>query len=125
MGLFRSYFHNKENKEGRDSLPSTENTMLRDDSEETALYKSYKIHHLFKENNLPTAKGITWRGGCKRKHYENMEVEMQKQNTQICTGQGQTFIKGHVRHCVRSFRYAIELLSHNNSGTHKLYPFYR
>ena len=42
MGLFRSYFQNK-NKEGRGSLPRAENRMLTVKSEETLLFKFYKI----------------------------------------------------------------------------------
>ena len=43
---------------------------------------------------------------------------MQKQNKWLTTGQGQAFIKGHVRHCVRCCRHAVEFLSHSRSGGH-------
>lgn len=42
VGLFRSYFYNKEKREGRGSGPRAESLMLTDDSEETELSASYK-----------------------------------------------------------------------------------
>ena len=44
--LFRSWFHNKESREGRGSRPRAENMMLIDNNEATELYASYKTCHL-------------------------------------------------------------------------------
>ena len=46
VGLFRSYFHNKESREGRGSGPRAANMVLTDNSKETELYTSYRTQHL-------------------------------------------------------------------------------
>lgn len=80
MGLFRSYFHNKESgrKEGRGSLPRAENKMSTEKSGKQCCVSFIKYVVFVKDSDLPAGIGRTWRGGYMRKYYGSTEVKMQK-----------------------------------------------